>query len=314
MRAIAIENFGGPEVMKLMDLPLPKPGAGEVLIQIKAAGVNPVDWKIRQGLLQGRLPHQFPIILGWDAAGTVVEVAAGIKGIKVGDEIIAYCRKEIIHDGAYAEFITLTPNHLAPRPKNLSWEEAAAIPLSALTAYQSLFENLQLKRNEVILIHAGAGGVGGFAIQLAREAGAVIITTASTKHHDYVRSLGASLPIDYKKEKFVDVILKKYPEGIDAVFDTIGEETQVESLRVLKPGGRLTSILALSDATQKQSRCKIGYVFVRPESSHLRKITEMIEERKIKVQLAEVFPLEQAVKAHQMIETGHTQGKIILRI
>jgi NADPH2:quinone reductase len=314
MRAIAIENFGGPEMLKLMDLPRPTPCVGEVLIQIKAAGINPVDWKIRQGLFQGRLPHQFPIILGWDAAGVVQELGGGIKDIKVGDEIFAYCRKETIHDGTYAEFINLTPNHLAPRPKNLSWEEAAAIPLSALTAYQSLFESLQLKRNEVILIHAGAGGVGGFAVQLAREAGAVVLSTASTHHHNYVLGLGAQEVIDYRTQNFSEAVLKKYPEGIDAVFDTVGGDTQIQSLKVLKNGGRLTSLLALQSEAQQQSRCKIGYVFVRPDSSQLKKLAKLFEEGKIKVQLAAVLPLEQAAKAQEMIETGHTQGKIVLRI
>jgi NADPH:quinone reductase-like Zn-dependent oxidoreductase len=314
MRAIAIENFGGREVIKKMDLPRPKPRHDEVLVQIKAAGVNPVDWKIREGLLQGRLPHQFPIILGWDAAGVVQEVGTEIKNFKIGDEVFAYCRKDRIHDGAYAEYIVLTPNHLSLRPKNLSWEEAAAVPLAALTAYQVLFESLMLKKNERILIHAGAGGVGGFAIQLAREAGAVVLSTASTTHHDYVRSLGSAEVIDYGKQNFIEIILKKYPGGIDAVFDTVGGETQIKSLQVLKKGGRLTTLLAIQDEVQKQTCYKIGYVFVRPDSSHLKIIAKLFEEGKMKVQLAAVLPLEQAAKAHEMIETGHTAGKIVLQI
>jgi NADPH2:quinone reductase len=314
MRAIAIAKFGGREALQIIDLPRPQPGPGEILVQIKAAGVNPVDWKIREGLLQGRLPHQFPITLGWDAAGVIQQVGSDIHDYKVGDEVFAYCRKEIIHDGSYTEYITLTPRHLARKPANLSWEEAAAVPLSALTAYQSLFESILLKKTEVILIHAGAGGVGGYAIQLARETGATIITTASSSNHDYVRRLGAQEAIDYRKDDFVTVLRRRFPHGIDAVFDTVGGETQVKSLKVLKDGGRLTSLLAIQAEVKEQTRYKIGYVFVHPDASQLDKLRDLIETEKLKVQLTTVLPLEQAAKAHEIIETGHAQGKIVLRV
>lgn len=314
MRAIAIEKFGGREVLQLMELPRPQPAPGEILVEVKAAGVNPVDWKIRQGLLQGRLPHQFPIILGWDVAGIVRELGPGVSDWKIGDQVFAYCRKDLIHEGSYAEFITLVPNQAAPKPKNLNWTEAAAVPLAGLTAYQVLFESIALKKGEVILIHAGAGGVGSFAIQLARNAGAKVITTASAVHHDYLRSLGVDEIVDYKSQDFVGTIRKKFPQGLDAVFDTVGGATQVKSLQVLKEGGRLTSILAIEKAVEKQKHYKMGYVFVRPESSQLHQLKNLIEAGKLKVQLSAVLPLEQAAQAHERIETGHTQGKIVLQV
>lgn len=314
MRAIAIEKFGGPEVLKAMDLPSPQPGPEEFLVRIRASGVNPVDYKIREGLLQGRMPHQFPIILGWEAAGQIAAVGPRAKGFKEGDAVFAYCRKDIIQDGTYAESIALAPRHLAVKPKGLSWEEAAAVPLAGLTAYQALSEGIALKKGEVILIHAGAGGVGGYAIQLARHTGARVITTASPTHHPYVRELGAEEIIDYRTSDFAEVIRSHYPGGIDAVFDTVGTTTQIQSLKVLKKGGRLASILALEEPVQGQKEIRVAYIFVRPESSQLNHLKELCEAGVLKIHLAATFALEEAAKAHAMLETRHTAGKVALRI
>lgn len=314
MKAIICEKYGGPEVLKLSNLPKPKPNDGETLIAVKAAGVNPVDWKIREGLLEGRLPCEFPITMGWDAAGVVEKVGSEVKELKEGDEVFAYTRTEKIHDGSYAEYIVLTPQHLALKPKNLSFEEAAAVPLACLTAFQALFESIQLQNNETVLIHAGAGGVGAYAIQLAKDIGARVLTTASSNHHAYVRELGADLVIDYNTQDFCEVLRQNFPEGIDALFDTVGGETQIKSTKVLKKGGRLTSILAIQEEVQKNPDIKVGYVFVRPDSEQLTKIKELIEADKLKVHLEAIFPLEEATKAHQLIERGHAGGKIVLRI
>ncbi len=314
MRAIAIQKFGGPEVLELMDLPKPKPQAGEILMDIKAAGVNPVDWKIREGLFQGRMPHKFPIILGWDAAGVITELGKEVSGFQIGQEVFAYTRGDVIHPGSYAEFICLTPEHLSPKPANLSFEEAAAVPLSALTAYQVLFENIQLRSGETILIHAGAGGVGGYAIQLAKNAGAEVITTASANHHDYVKEIGADHAIDYKKRDFVPAVNEIHPGGIDAVFDTVGGETQIQSVKALKKGGRISTILALQAAVRESKDIRVGYVFVRPDSKQLGQIKDLIEAGKLKVRLAAKFPLAEAARAQEMSKTGHTAGKIILKI
>ncbi len=314
MKAIGIHQFGGPEVLEALDLPTPQPGPEEVLVKIKAAGVNPVDWKIREGLLKGRLPCEFPIILGWDAAGIVEAVGDKVKEFKKGDEVMAYCRKEKIHDGSYAEYIVLEPRHLALKPINLSFEEAAALPLAALTAYQSLFEGIQLKPGQTILIHAGAGGVGGYAIQLAKNLGAHVLTTASSNHDQYVRELGAEEVIHHREEDFAKMIREKYPKGIDAVFDTVGGETQRKSAEVLKPGGRLTSILSLDENYLKARGLIPHYIFVRPEAKQLDEIRKLAEAGKLKVHLAKIFPLQEAKRAHQLIESGHTQGKIVLSL
>lgn len=304
MKAVFIRQFGGREVLEYGEVPKPVSAAGEVLVKILAAGVNPVDWKIRQGLLQGRMPHEFPIILGWEGAG-VVEAT--------GEEFFFYARKEVIRDGTYAEYIALQPRHLAHKPKNLSFEEAAAIPLAGLTAYQVLHESLQLKKGETILIHAGAGGVGGFAIQLAKQIGARVITTASSKNHEYLSQLGADEIIDYTKVDFVKTVLRKQPEGINAIFDTVGGETQKRSAEVLKKGGRLTSILALDEPFFRNKGIKVGYVFVRPEPTQLDELRQLAEQGKLKVSLFKTSPLSEAKKAQETIETGHVRGKIVIR-
>lgn len=314
MKAMGIRRYGGPEVIERLELDLPAPGPGEILVQIHAAGVNPADWKIREGLFKDRMPSEFPIVLGWDAAGVVEAVGKDVARVKSGDEIFAYCRKDKIHDGSYAEAILLNEIHLAPKPKNLSFEEAAAVPLVGLTAYQALFEATQLKAGETILIHAGAGGVGSFAIQLAKNAGARVLTTASARHHDYLRQLGADEILDYTQENFVSAAKRIFPEGIDAVFDTVGGQTQLDSAEVLKPGGRLTSLLALNEDYFRQRGLQPHYVFVRPENSQLRKLGGLIEAGKLRVKLEKVFPLEEAAEAHRLIEAKHSQGKIVLKV
>ncbi|MBI3541100.1 MAG: NADP-dependent oxidoreductase [Deltaproteobacteria bacterium] len=314
MKAIAIEQFGGRDVMKMMDLPRPTIKPHEILVKIQMAGVNPVDWKIRQGLFEGRMPHEFPIILGWDAAGVVEAVGMDVEGIKLGDEVMAYCRKDTIHDGTYAEYIALEPSHVALKPKKLTFEKASVLPLAGLTAYQSLFESLKIQKGETILIHAGAGGVGSFAIQLAKEAGACVIATASPSHHQYVHELGANEVIDYKRVDFVAALQARHPEGLDAVFDTVGGETQKKSADVLKKGGRLTSLLAMDNDFFEKKDLKPGYVFVRPDSQQLALLGRKVEEGRLRISIASKFSFREAVKAHELQEGGPVQGKIVLQI
>ena len=301
MKAIAIDNFGGRTELKLRELPTPVAGKGEVLIKVKAAGVNPVDRKIREGLLRTRLPHQFPIILGWDAAGTVVGTGAAVY---------AYCRKPIIKDGTYAEYVVVPKTSIARKPKNLSFVEAASVPLAALTAYQSLFDAAGLKRGQRVLIHAAAGGVGGFAVQLAKQAGAYVIATASQAKHAYVKSLGADEVIDYRAVDFRQAV-----RDVDVAFDTVGGETQVKSTDVVRKGGVLVSILAFVDAEAVRKKgVEPKYVFVAPNGRQLAKLTKLIEAGKLRTKIAKVFPLKAAAKAHALIEQGHTTGKIVLKI
>jgi len=313
MKAIAINEFGGLDKLQLMDLPVPEIRPGEILVKVSAAGVNPVDWKIREGYLKDLFSHQFPVILGWDAAGVVQGVGNGVTRFKQGDEIFAYCRKPIVHGGAYAEYILLEEEHAAIKPKNITFEEAASIPLAALTAYQSLFDAAKLQPGETILIHAAAGGVGGFGVQLAKDHGAVVWATASGRNKKYVQDLGASQVVDYSQTNFGDEVFSKYPHGVDVVFDCVGGEVLQKSAEIVKQGGRLITIvddptgLARSDIHKE-------FVFVAPNSTQLTELARMVEQGRLKTHLSQVFPfgLEEARKAHELSESMHTRGKMVL--
>lgn len=313
MKAVAIEEFGGRDRLKLVDLPLPEPLPDEILIKVEAAGVNPVDWKIRQGLLQDRLPHQFPIVLGWDAAGRVAKVGAKVQHFIARDEVYAYCRKRIIRDGAYAEYVAVPENNAALKPKNMPFDKAATVPLAALTAYQSLFDAAELKAGETVMIHAAAGGVGTYAVQLARNIGAVILGTASLENHRYLRELGVSEPIDYVNSDFRQTVRQKYPQGLDVVFDCVGGDVFEKSVAILKKGGRLVSIVEPEGVKQLQADgINAKYVFVAPHRRQLSWLTNMIEAGKLAAFIAHALPLEEAAEAHKFSETGHTRGKIVL--
>jgi NADPH2:quinone reductase len=318
MRAITINKFGGIENLALAEVPIPEPGDKEVLIRVKAAGVNPVDCKIREGKLAMRLPHRFPLIPGWDAAGVVTAAGPGVTRFKPGDEVFAYCRKPVVQYGAYADYIVLPELSVAGKPRSLSFEEAASIPLAALTAYQSLFEALNLHNGETILIQAAAGGVGGFAVQLAALQGASVVGTARGVNHDYVLNLGAERVIDYTVNEIGSVITAGFPDGIDAVIDTIGGEATFAVMDVLKRNGRMVSITtpksALIEEMVKEKNIRYEYVFVRPEAGQLEKLASLIDAGKIRTHLSTVLPLEDAAEAHRLMESGHTKGKIVLTL
>lgn len=315
MKAIAITSYGGRERLGFMDLPTPAPAAGEVLIRIRASGVNPVDWKIREGMLANRMPNIFPLIIGLECAGDVVQCGEGVTRVAEGDRVFAYARKETLHDGTYAEFIALPQSSVTRLPRALSYEEGASIPLAALTAWQALFEMGGLKAGQTVLVHAGAGGTGGFAVQLARHAGARIIATASAPNHDYVRGLGAHEAIDYTRVDFRDAVRDAAPQGVDLVYDTVGGDVQVRSADVVKPGGMLVSILAFADeAALQQKGIQTRYLFVRPVAEHLDALARLIEAGHLRTHLARVLPWTEAAAAHELIEGGHTRGKIVLRI
>jgi len=313
MKAIAINEFGGRDKLQLMDLPVPETKSGEILVKVKAAGVNPVDWKIREGYIKDLFPYEFPIILGWDAAGIVEQVGPEVTRFKKGDEIFAYCRKPMVQGGAYAEYIVLEEEHAAIKPKNISFEEAASIPLAALTAYQSLFDTAKINPGETVLIHAAAGGVGGFGVQLARDHGAVVWGTASGRNKEYVKDLGAGRVVDYDQVDFCDSVRSEHPDGVDIVFDCVGGDVLAKSAEIVKQGGRLISIvddptgLARSDIHKE-------FVFVAPNSTQLTELARMVEQGRLKTHLSQVFPfgLEETQKAHELSESFRTRGKMVL--
>lgn len=315
MRAVYIEEFGESDKLKVGELPTPLPEKGEVQIQLAYTSVNPVDWKIRKGLLKERIPHQFPLIPGWDASGVISALGAGVDQFKIGDEVYAYCRKPIVQYGTYAEYVCYPAKEVALKPKNLSFAQAAAIPLVGLTAWQSLFEIAKLQKGETILIQAGAGGVGSLAIQFAKWAGATVITTARSPNHDYVKSIGADLSIDYQTTSLKDEIQKKFPKGLDVVFDTVGGKTLEESYPFLKPGGRLISIVQEPDQNlAAQYKIQPLYHFVNPSGKELQKIADLIQTGKVQPIKIEEMPLEKAAEAQDENEKRHGQGKIVLKI
>lgn len=315
MKAVIIQSFGHEDELKLADVPRPEPAPGEVLIRIAYSSVNPVDWKIRKGLLRQAIPHKFPLILGWDAAGTVESVGRGVTRFKPGDQVYAYARKPEVQWGTYAEYTTLIESSVARMPSNIGFNEAAGIPLVGLTAWQCLHDAARLRAGETVMIYAGAGGVGGMAIQFAKAAGARVLTTASRRNHEYVRSLGADAVIDYHDEDVAAAVQRQAPEGIDVVVDTVGEEAQSESLRFLKEGGRLVSVIEMPNA-EKAARIGVKplYVFVTPNGAQLEEISRLIEAGKVRPLAIDELPLEEVAQAHLRSEEGHVRGKLVLRI
>ncbi len=315
MKAIALREFGGRDKLERMDLPIPEVGKGEILVRVKAAGVNPVDWKIREGWLKDRFPYKFPLVPGWDAAGVVEKVGQGVTRFKAGDEIFAYCRKPVVQGGAYAEYVVLSEEHMALKPKNTLFTEAAGIPLASLTAYQALVDAAKVKAGERVLIHAAAGGVGGFGVQIARDRGAVAWGTASSRNEKYVRGLGAERVIDYTRDDFGKVVRSVYPDGMDVVFDCVGGQVLKQSAEIVRDGGRLVSIVdSLDEQRLRQRDIRFEFVFVAPNATELSAIGEMVEQRRLRVHVSKVLPLAFAREAHELIESGHTRGKIVLEV
>ena len=315
MKAVVIDAFGGPERLRLAEVHKPAPLGGEVLIEVHCTSVNPVDWKIREGMLAEMFPYEFPLVPGWDAAGVVAAVGRGVTEFRAGDRGYAYCRKPKIQHGTYAEYVAMAADAVAPMPANLGFEAAATIPLTGLTAWQSLFDAAKLARGQKVLIHAGAGGVGSLAIQLAKHAGATVYTTTRLQNHTYVRELGADAAIDYTREKFVDAVRALAPEGIDLVYDTVGGAVQKESYKVLRPGGMLVSIVNIPEPDEARLyAARTNFVFVSPSGAQLRLIAALIESGAVKPAAREVLPLSKAAEAQERSRAGHVRGKIVLRI
>ena len=237
MKAVCIYGYGGPEVLVYEDAPCPRPRDDEVLIRVHAAGINSIDWKIREGRMRDMIPQTFPLVLGWDVSGAVESVGSGVDRLVVGDEV--FSRPDVSRDGAYGEYIVVKESEVALKPKRIDHVHAAAMPMAGLTAWQSLYDAARLDADQRVLIHGATGGVGHLAVQLAKWTGAYVIGTAAERNHDFLRALGADRIIDYDTERFEDVI-----EPVDVVFDTVGGDVQARSWKVLKPGGILVSIVS----------------------------------------------------------------------
>ena len=308
MKAIRIHEFGGPEVLKYEDAPRPIPEADEVLIKVFATGVNPIDWKIREGHSKGRFPTKLPLIPGWDVSGEIEEVGSDIKNFRKGDEV--YSRPDPTKNGTYAEYVVVKANLVNLKPKSIDHDKAAAVPLAGLTAWQGLFDHGQLQTGQKVLIHAASGGVGTFAVQFAKWKGAYVIGTASGKNIDFVKQLGADEVIDYKKEKFEDKL-----KDVDLVIDLIGGDTQKRSLQVLKNGGRL--ITTVQPENQEEAKLKNIHIegfMAQSYPEELEQIAQLIDSGKVMPVIAKVMPLEQAAEAQKLSQEGHIKGKIVLKV
>lgn len=310
MRAAYYEDFGGPNAVKVGEMEIPELKEAEVLIKIKAAGVNPVDAVISKGHYKDMMPHSLPVIPGWDVAGVIEERGHGARRFEVGDEVFSYARRPEVKWGTFAEYIVIPESYLAKRPSGTSWEEAAGVPLAGLTAYQSVYEAGKLQKNQKILILGASGGVGTFAIQLAKAKGAEVIGVASEKNHDYMKSLGADHTIDYSKTDIGSAAKEIFPEGVDLIFDCTSGESLKESTKSLKSGGKLVSILSQGEELDKS--IDFQFVFVEPNSTQLAHLRELIDEGKVKVKVSQVYSLDEASSALEQIQTLHTTGKIVI--
>jgi NADPH:quinone reductase-like Zn-dependent oxidoreductase len=307
MKAISYSGYGGPEVLEYGEVGDPKVGPDAVLVKVRAAAVNPVDWKAREGYLDPVLDAVFPVIPGWDVSGVVVQPGSAVTEFVTGDEVIGYVREDFLSRGTFAEYVAAPVRTLARKPRNLTYEEAAGLPLAGLTAYQVLTGALAVQEGDVVLAHAAAGGVGSIAVQLGRHLGARVIGTASERNHDFLRELGAE-PITYG-DGLAERVRALAPEGVDAVFDTVGGEALKVSADLLAPGGRLASI---ADA----SVVDLGghYVFVRPDAADLARLADLAEQDVVTVHVDETFPLERAADAQRLSAEGRTRGKIVVTV
>ncbi|MDX3662452.1 NADP-dependent oxidoreductase [Streptomyces sp. ID05-26A] len=310
MKAIAYDRFGDAEVMSLQELPDPLLGPDQVLVEVRAAGVNPVDGKVRAGYLQGLIPHHLPVIPGWDVSGVVRAVGVGVHEWKPGDEVLAYARKDHVQFGSYAELISVPVRMLARKPSTVDFVTAAALPLVGLTALQAL-KVVGTGSGDVVLVHAAAGGVGHVQVQIARELGASrVIGTASPRNHEFVRSLGAE-PVAYG-DALVDAVAELVGgDGqVDVVVDNAGGLAFDQSLQLVRDRARMTSIVDGARALENG----VVNTWARPDAGQTQWLVDLVANGRLRVEVQQTFPLAEAVKAHKLLEGGHVRGKVVLTV
>jgi NADPH:quinone reductase-like Zn-dependent oxidoreductase len=307
MKAMVIHSYGGPEVLKYEDVPRPEPKDDEILIRVMAAGVNPVDGYIRQGNL-AKVMGAFPLILGMDIAGLVEKTGAKTTKFKAGDPVYAY--SSFKEQGGYAQFAVVKENEAALKPRSITFEQAAAVPLAATTAWQALVDKGQLGSGQTVLIHGGSGGVGSFAVQIAKVRGARVIATASSANQELLKQLGADQAIDYTTTKFEDVV-----KDVDVVLVAVRGDTLARSYGVVKKGGILVSITGQPDPAELEKHGIRGTsLMAHPDARVLEELATLIDAKKITPEVSQVLPLTDAAKAHEQIASQHTRGKIVLKV
>jgi NADPH:quinone reductase-like Zn-dependent oxidoreductase len=307
MKAVRIHDFGGPDVLQYEDVPKSQAGAGQALVQVKAAGVNPIDWKVRAGYMKEVFQNMLPLILGVDMDGVVEAVGDGVTDFKPGDAVYGFLG---IGRGTYAQYVAADASALAPMSQSLDFVQAAALPLVSLVGWQTLFDVSGLAPGQTVLIHGASGGVGHMAVQLAKWKGAKVIGTASAKNVDFVKSLGADRVIDYHTTRFEDAV-----HDVDVVLDTQAGNTQRRSYQVLKKGGILVSTLGIQDPgmAEKHGVRALGFM-AQPNGGELMEIARLVDEGKVRPEINKVMPLKDVAKAHELSETGHVRGKIVLKV
>jgi NADPH:quinone reductase-like Zn-dependent oxidoreductase len=315
MRAMVIEQFGGVETLVAVDQPRPRPTSDEVLIRVVAAGVNPVDFKICEGQLSELFPHAFPLVPGWDVAGVVEEFGENISRFRRGDRVWAYARKAVVQWGCYAEYVTVPDDNVSMMPSKLLFEEAAAVPLAALTGYQCLHSQPGIGAGSTVLIHAAAGGVGHLATQLAKDAGATVLGTGGAANLSFMLDNGVSTGIDYTSQDFTEVVRRHCPEGLDLVIDTVGGAVLSRSFSVVKPGGRLVSICEEPDPEEAQThKITAHFHFVQPDASQLSLLGGLVVGGRLRPHVKKIYPLSSASEALQTLKEGHGRGKLVLNL
>lgn len=307
MKAAVIHSFGSPDVLDVEDIERPRPGRGEVLVRVHAASVNPVDYKMRAGKYPVLRQKDLPVVLGRDVAGEVAEPGPDVHRFIEGEKVYAMLDPD---HGGYAEYTIVNENDLAAMPQTLDYVEAAAVPLAAVTAWQGLFDCGELEPGQVVLIHGGAGGVGHFAVQFAKQRGATVATTVSAGDIEFARTLGADRVIDYRAERFEDVV-----GDVDLVFDLVGGDTQARSFRVLKRGGMLVSTLAKPSEEEAAKRgVRVANYVAQPNGHELDEIGRLIDSGKVRPHVEAVYPLAEVRAAQQRLEREHAQGKVVLKV
>jgi NADPH:quinone reductase-like Zn-dependent oxidoreductase len=320
---MVIDRFGGPEVFRLGDIPMPVPGPDEIVVRVAYAGVNPADWKCREGWLSQFFAYQFPFVIGFDAAGIVSAVGEGVTDYEIGDRVVTASNQGNGENGSYAEYVKSATYRCAHLADSVSFAVAASIPTAAVTSWEACFDTGGLKAGQTVLINGGAGGMGSFAIQFAKHAGAKVAVTCGPKNIDYVKGLGADLAIDYRSEDVEKAILAWSPGGVDLIVDTVGQGTLLNAVKMTKRGGKITPIGTLIadepmvDATEAAEH---GVAFIPTMSNRtragdqLRLIVDLYNKGELKPPQIEVLELSQAGEAHRRVKDGHVRGKIVLHV
>ncbi|WP_078549662.1 NADP-dependent oxidoreductase [Litchfieldia alkalitelluris] len=310
MKAVAIEQYGSRDQLKLMELAYPTVKPKDVLIEVHAAAVNPVDIAIREGYLHRRLNSSFPLILGYDVAGVVKEVGEKVTNFSIGDEVYSY--PELTRNGTYADYVSIDESFVARKPRNISFYEAASIPLVGTAAWRGLVERGNVGHGQRVLILGGSGGVGSFAVQLAKSLGAYVVATTSRSNVDFVKKLGADEVLDYTTDHF------SYEQGFDLVFDTVGRNVFEQAFEIIKADGKLITIATFpteKDHIKAQKKgIHLEFFISDPSGEVVKKITTLIENKKVKPITGEIFSIDEIVKAHELSETNHARGKIVISI